>query len=143
MKKYLFAVLCAFMGLSGCQTTNAPLPATQTIYFKNDSAIVSPMGQENIKNFVEAHKTAGYHDGYMVYISGYTNSVGKESYNQTLSERRAEAVRQALLANGIAAWRITGKGYGELYPAADNKTLQGLRMNRRVVIGFEPADHDK
>ncbi|MGN1063760.1 MAG: OmpA family protein [Alphaproteobacteria bacterium] len=142
MKNYLLTLACLF-GLAGCQTTNAPLPATETIYFNNDSAVVSPMGIEKIQNFIKLHKHMGYHDGYMIYLSGHANTIGTENYNQTLSEQRAEAVRQVLLSNGVAPWRMNTKGYGELYPVADNNTARGLKLNRRVEIRFEPVNSIK
>lgn len=67
-------------------------------------------------------------------IEGFTDSTGSESYNQELSERRAEAVRRFLIANGVSADRITARGYGEANPVASNKTAAGRQLNRRVEI---------
>ena len=67
-------------------------------------------------------------------IEGYTDSVGTDSANQALSQRRAESVQQALVTRGVAADRITSKGYGESFPVADNNSPEGRAMNRRVEI---------
>jgi outer membrane protein OmpA-like peptidoglycan-associated protein len=67
-------------------------------------------------------------------IEGYTDSVGSKSSNQALSERRANAVRDYLIANGINAERLTAAGFGEDNPIADNKTRAGRAENRRVEV---------
>ncbi len=67
-------------------------------------------------------------------IEGHTDSVGSESYNLELSQRRAEAVRRFLIENGIAQDRVTARGLGEAYPVASNNTEPGRQMNRRVEI---------
>lgn len=67
-------------------------------------------------------------------VEGHTCWIGTEKYNQGLSERRANAVKQKFVQQyGIAAGRITTHGYGESRPAADNTTLEGRRMNRRSI----------
>ena len=67
-------------------------------------------------------------------IEGYTDSVGSASFNQTLSERRAAAVQQALIQRGVAADRIVARGYGKDFPVADNSSDEGRAINRRVEI---------
>lgn len=69
-----------------------------------------------------------------VSIEGFTDSVGSESYNQSLSEQRAASVRDALIANGVSEDRIVTRGYGESYPLASNNTDTGRAQNRRVEI---------
>lgn len=69
-----------------------------------------------------------------VRVEGYTDSTGAESYNQDLSERRAMAVRDALVAEGVARSRVEVIGYGEAYPVASNETSAGRQQNRRVEI---------
>ncbi len=69
-----------------------------------------------------------------IRIGGYTDSRGTESYNLDLSQRRADAVRDFLIDNGISPRRITARGYGEADPVASNATLAGRRENRRVEV---------
>lgn len=112
---------------------------TETVYFSNDSAVVSPMGVEKIKGLLKKAKDGGNHDGYMYYVSGYANSVGNPNYNEGLSKRRAEAVKKIMTDNGIAKWRIKDKAFGEMNPAVPTTNAEWKSLNRRVVIGFEPA----
>jgi outer membrane protein OmpA-like peptidoglycan-associated protein len=67
-------------------------------------------------------------------IEGYTDSTGSTTSNRELSERRAEAVRSALVARGIDPARIELAAYGEAYPVASNNTLDGRALNRRVEV---------
>jgi outer membrane protein OmpA-like peptidoglycan-associated protein len=69
-----------------------------------------------------------------VLIEGFTDSIGSESSNQALSERRANAVRTALIDAGITRQRIGTRGYGEEYPVAGNDSESGRQLNRRVEI---------
>ena len=69
-----------------------------------------------------------------VMIEGFTDSVGAAGHNQELSDERAASVRTALLGMGIASGRITARGYGEAHPVADNATLSGRQLNRRVEM---------
>ena len=67
-------------------------------------------------------------------LEGHTCSIGSEAYNQGLSERRANSVKDYLAENGVDVSRLTAVGYGELQPKYDNSTREGRRMNRRVDI---------
>ena len=69
-----------------------------------------------------------------VMIEGFTDSVGGDSANQQLSERRADSVRTALVGMGVGSERITWRGYGEAYPIAGNDTPAGRQQNRRVEM---------
>lgn len=73
-----------------------------------------------------------------IRVAGHTDSDGAEAFNQDLSVRRAESVRNALVQQGVAAARISTIGFGESQPIADNTTAAGKQMNRRVVITIEP-----
>jgi OOP family OmpA-OmpF porin len=69
-----------------------------------------------------------------VTIEGHTDSSGSESFNQRLSQQRADAVKAYLVDEGIAADKIEAIGYGESQPIADNSTSAGKAQNRRVEI---------
>ncbi|HSM36193.1 MAG TPA: OmpA family protein [Longimicrobiales bacterium] len=69
-----------------------------------------------------------------IVIEGHTDSVGEETANQALSERRAEAVRAALIAEGLSPRRVTALGFGESRPVSENDTPAGRAENRRVEI---------
>lgn len=69
-----------------------------------------------------------------VMIEGFTDSGGSEDYNVGLSERRANAVRAALIERGIDPGRIQTHGYRKSFPVAGNETDAGHQMNRRVEI---------
>jgi outer membrane protein OmpA-like peptidoglycan-associated protein len=69
-----------------------------------------------------------------VLIEGHTDSIGTVDYNLDLSQRRADAVRVALVERGISGSRISTKGYGKRYPVASNDTEAGRQRNRRVEI---------
>jgi outer membrane protein OmpA-like peptidoglycan-associated protein len=74
------------------------------------------------------------HPGLRLDIEGYTDSVGSDELNMKLSEQRADAVRQYLIAQGLADTALTAKGFGKSLPVADNATAAGRQQNRRVEI---------
>ncbi len=67
-----------------------------------------------------------------VEVQGHSDSQGDLAYNQTLSQRRAESVRRALIDRGVAREQLTALGYGSQRPIADNSTVAGRSRNRRV-----------
>ena len=73
-------------------------------------------------------------------VEGYTDSTGSDTYNQGLSERRAEAVRRALTRAGVDPQRIQTVGYGEAYPVASNDSASSRAMNRRVEVTISHDD---
>jgi len=72
--------------------------------------------------------------GLNVEIQGHTDSQGQEDFNQVLSENRARSVMEYLVQQGVAADRLSARGYGLHRPIADNGTEQGRAMNRRVEL---------
>jgi outer membrane protein OmpA-like peptidoglycan-associated protein len=75
-----------------------------------------------------------------VQIEGFTDSTGAVEYNQRLSERRAEAVRNAIAAQGIDSRRLMTRGYGVEFPVAGNESAEGRQRNRRVEIIISDED---
>ena len=69
-----------------------------------------------------------------ISIEGHTDNVGTAAANQTLSQNRAKAVMDAIIAKGIDKARLSSKGWGQNKPVADNSTEEGRAWNRRVEI---------
>ena len=67
-------------------------------------------------------------------LAGHTDNIGTEAYNQKLSERRVNSVRDYVVKKGVDSGSISGQGFGESKPIADNKTKEGRAKNRRVEI---------
>jgi outer membrane protein OmpA-like peptidoglycan-associated protein len=74
------------------------------------------------------------HPGLNLQIEGHTDSVGTDEFNQQLSERRADSVRDFLAEQGVPASSITAHGFGKTQPVASNDTAEGRQRNRRVEL---------
>ena len=74
------------------------------------------------------------HPGLSLQIEGHTDSVGGDEFNQQLSERRADSVRDFLAEQGVAPSTITAHGFGKTQPVASNDTAEGRQRNRRVEL---------
>jgi len=105
------------------------------VTFDNNAAVVKPAFFSEIgavATFMKSYKDSA------VEVQGYTDSRGSDAYNQTLSQKRANAVRDVLVQEyGVAAERVTAKGYGEANPIANNETAEGREANRRVVASVQ------
>jgi len=100
------------------------------IYFESGKATLKP---ESYSALQDAAKILTDNPNIKVEIQGHTDNVGSDSYNQTLSEKRAYAVMNYLVASlGIIPGRLSAKGYGELKPIASNDTEESRAFNRRV-----------
>jgi outer membrane protein OmpA-like peptidoglycan-associated protein len=106
------------------------LTLANEVSFDVNSAAIKPAFKPSLAKVAEVLK--GY-DSRMTVV-GHTDSTGSESYNQQLSERRAEAVRAELIREGVPADRLIAAGRGETEPRADNATDAGRAQNRRVEI---------
>lgn len=69
-----------------------------------------------------------------IRVEGFTDSTGGDGFNQSLSERRADAVARGLERLGVSRERVTVMGYGKQYPVADNASAQSRQLNRRVEV---------
>jgi outer membrane protein OmpA-like peptidoglycan-associated protein len=105
--------------------------STLGILFDTDSDRLRP---ESTPVLGQLRSTLQSHADLRVLIEGHTDSQGDDAHNQSLSERRAKAVVDWLVAQGIAANRLSSAGKGESAPAADNNSASGRRQNRRVVV---------
>jgi outer membrane protein OmpA-like peptidoglycan-associated protein len=74
----------------------------------------------------------------MIEVAGHTDSTGSDSYNQLLSQQRAQSVSNVLVQSGVEGVRIDTVGYGEKMPTASNKTPNGRQQNRRVELTLLP-----
>ncbi|MFA6167545.1 MAG: OmpA family protein [Gemmatimonadaceae bacterium] len=99
--------------------------------FEFDSSSLTAGAKDTLQVAVNTLKT--YPD-IKIEIQGHTDWIGTDAYNQALSERRANSVRDFFISQGIAAGRITTIGFGETQPVATNDTAAGRAENRRVVI---------
>jgi outer membrane protein OmpA-like peptidoglycan-associated protein len=101
------------------------------VLFDTGRAALRSGGQRNVEKLAAFLKEYPQRNAM---VEGFTDSVGGEGMNQALSERRADAVRSALVVQGIASDRIAMRGYGEAYPVASNDNSGGRAQNRRVEI---------
>jgi OOP family OmpA-OmpF porin len=124
----------------------APMPAPEPapemqsvrveldVLFDFDKDTIRPEYRQDIQSLAEFMKT---YPSVTTTVEGHTDSVGSDAYNQNLSERRANAVREALIGEGVDGSRVSSAGYGESRPIADNSTDEGRSMNRRVEAEVE------
>ncbi|MYM63708.1 OmpA family protein [Pseudomaricurvus sp. HS19] len=103
---------------------------TLKVHFDHDSAVVKERYFSDIKRVADY---MAQYEGSVVEIGGHSDDRGSETYNQKLSQRRADSVAAVLVTEfGIAQERVTSKGYGEEGPVASNDTEEGREANRRV-----------
>ena len=85
-------------------------------------------------NAEKLSKTLNKYDETEIHVLGHTDNTGTEKYNLELSKKRAAAIHNYLVSNGIAEGRLSDTGYGEADPIATNETVEGKELNRRVEI---------
>jgi len=103
------------------------------LLFDVDSYTLKEATKENLINLSQ---TLNKYENTNVLVEGHTDATGSDSYNQKLSEQRAQSVTSFLLAQGVASSRLTTMGYGESQPIADNSTAAGRQQNRRVEVAI-------
>jgi OOP family OmpA-OmpF porin len=101
------------------------------VFFDFDKAIIKPDGKSKLDDL--SAKMRGINLEVVIVI-GHTDSVGSDAYNQTLSVRRAEAVKAYLVSKGTEPNRVYTEGKGEKQPVASNKSRDGRAKNRRAEI---------
>lgn len=115
----------------------APQPVSEKVtfdtdtFFDFDKAVLKQEGKNKLTELIS--RISGMTVEVIVAV-GHTDSIGAESYNQKLSERRAQAVKDFLLTQNLPAERIYTQGKGEKQPEASNKTKEGRSKNRRVEV---------
>ena len=119
----------AVVDLDGCEVE--AVIELDGVNFDFDKATLRP---EAMAVLNDAAALLSKHERVVVEIAGHTDSKGSEEYNQGLSKRRADAVRDYLASKGVKASRLSAKGYGESRPIASNDTEEGRAENRRVEM---------
>lgn len=117
--------------LSAKKTERGIVITLGDVLFAVDEARLTPDGMRTIQKLADVLQQNPQRN---VLIEGYTDSTGTAPHNQELSERRAGAVRNALQTMGVAAGRVTARGYGQANPVASNDNAQNRQLNRRVEI---------
>ena len=107
------------------------------LLFATDQYQITPAFYSTLNAIAQS---ANQYPQTIVHVYGHTDSVGADSYNQGLSERRANAAAQYLVQQGVNPQRIVTRGYGETRPRASNATSSGRQQNRRVEIYFRVID---
>lgn len=103
----------------------------ENVLFQTGSATVQTGSMRTIQQIAQFLNEYPDRD---ILIEGFTDSRGDETYNQQLSQQRAQEVKRILTRNGVDESRIQTEGYGENYPVANNSTEVGRQQNRRVEI---------
>ena len=99
--------------------------------FATNSNIINEASKNTLRKFAESLNNVPDTD---IRITGYTDNTGRVDYNQTLSERRARSVYDYLCEQGVSSLRMDYAGKGIHEPVADNKTVEGRALNRRIEI---------
>ncbi|WP_283183176.1 MULTISPECIES: OmpA family protein [unclassified Pseudomonas] len=117
--------------LNAKQTDRGTLVTFGDVLFATDRADLKSSGLVNINKLAQF---LSENPDRKVIVEGYTDSTGTANHNQSLSERRAGSVRTALVKMGVDPVRIVAQGYGKEYPVAENSSVSGRAMNRRVEV---------
>ena len=128
-----------FPGCDGVPVAEAPVvapTATKVVlnadtFFDFDKATLKPEGRQVLDQVAAQVDQVNLET---LIATGHTDSIGTEAYNQGLSERRANSVKEYLVSKGIDSNRIYVEGKGESQPVASNATREGRAQNRRVEI---------
>jgi OOP family OmpA-OmpF porin len=119
----------AVVDLDGCEVE--AVISLDGVHFDFDKATLTPIARGILD---QAAALLDKNERVVVQVAGHTDSVGTDAYNQGLSVRRANSVKDYLVSKGVKATRLTAKGYGESQPVASNDTEAGRAENRRVEL---------
>ncbi len=114
-----------------------PVPVSEKVTFAAetlfdfDKSAVKPEGKTALDDLLS--KLQGMNTEVVITV-GHADAIGTEAYNQKLSIRRAQAVKDYLISKGVEASRVYTEGKGKAQPLADNKTAEGRAKNRRVTV---------
>ncbi|MSQ99615.1 MAG: hypothetical protein EXR85_10040 [Xanthomonadales bacterium] len=119
----------AVVDMDGCEVE--AVISLEGVHFGFNEATLTPEAKAILDKAAGLLKT---NERVVVEVAGHTDSVGSEEYNQALSERRANSVKDYLESQGITATRLSARGYGKAQPVASNDTDAGRALNRRVEL---------
>lgn len=125
------------LGTNGAPAPSAgpgSTPESRTVYFEFNKSVVQSQYFQILKTQAEYLST---HSNAQILLAGYTDDRGTWEYNIGLGSRRAAAVRQFLLLQGVGKSQIKTISYGEAYPADSQDNEAAWAKNRRVVINFQ------
>jgi outer membrane protein OmpA-like peptidoglycan-associated protein len=111
------------------QVTGTAIRITQMIHFEFNRAVIRPESFGILNTVAQVLKD---YPTITIEVQGHTDSRGNDDFNMRLSQSRADAVREYLIGQGIAASRLTSRGYGETMPIDSNRSSAGRAANRRV-----------
>lgn len=112
---------------------NVTFDETSGVYFDTEKYNINTSSAATLEKLANILIEYPYSD---ILIEGHTDSSGSDTYNYTLSEKRAKAVSSFLESKGIASSRLITKWYGETQPKYDNNTKEGMAKNRRVELAI-------
>ena len=130
-KQRLALIETRIVEIEGKHTDRGILVTLGDVLFEFNKAELLPAAQPRLDKLAEFLRQF---PEKKLLIEGYTDAIGSDRYNLELSQRRAEAVKAALVRRGIEPARMAAEGYGKAYPVADNKDAGGRQMNRRVEV---------
>ena len=112
---------------------------TSDILFDFNSAALRSESRQTLRDL--AQTMGRYSDINYIEVEGHTDSIGSDDYNLDLSRRRATAVRDFLVTQGIQSANIVARGFGESQPKSTNDSAEGRQLNRRVEINIRAVDN--
>jgi len=134
-KEYNTLVIPQFSGLVTSTLTIKYEPAKtitlENVYFDFNKSSLKDASFKSLDELVDFMKLK---TTLVIEIAGHTDNIGDKNYNKTLSQARAESVRNYLIKKGIAPERIVAKGYGDEQPIAENDDENGRQQNRRTEV---------
>lgn len=123
--------------LNAKKTERGMVITLNDVLFSTNKSQLASGGMRNVQKLADF---LSQYPQQKVLVEGYTDSIGSDSFNQELSDRRAYSVRTALIDMAISSDRVATRGYGEAFPVADNDTAASRQLNRRVEIILSDED---